>query len=197
MILCDNMFGDLPRLYIAIALLAVAALTTLAAVAWWRVRRAAACRPHIEEHRAWTYCPKCGWTRPADGAASPPDPAMRPIRDAITVAGSSMTDSRLLPSDLLRRGWTRAAAVDADGRIVTPCYSSATAYSIWGAGNRAFDPDGKTWREWIRHLTDILAERYGGMIACRWNREAGRTHSEVLAVAVEIELRMGLGSCHA
>ncbi|MFQ5463974.1 MAG: hypothetical protein ACE5E5_15285 [Phycisphaerae bacterium] len=192
MILFNNTFGNLPRLCIVIGLAAVTALTMRAAVAWWSVRRATACRPHIEEHRAWTYCPKCGWSRPADESGSSSDTPTRPIRDAITVAHTLTANTRLLPSDLLRRGWTRAAAIDAEGRIVTPCDSTATAYSIWGAGNRAFDPDGKVWREWNRHLTEILAERYGGTNACRWNREAGRTHSEVLALAVEIELRMGL-----
>jgi len=193
----DDMFGGLPTWQTAAAFSSVAVLTTWAAVAWWSIRRAAACRPHAVEHRAWTYCPRCGWPRPADGSLPLPDPETRPIRDAIMVAGASTTDMRLLPSTLLRRGWTRAAALDAEGRIVTPCHSSAIAYSIWGAADCAFDPDGEPWREWFRNLTDILDERHGGMTMQRWNREARRTHSEVLAVAVEIERRMGLGSSFA
>jgi len=87
--------------------------------------------------------------------------------------------------------------MDAEGRIVTPCHSSALAYSIWGAADAAFEPDSEPWREWFRHLTDILAERYSGVSVQRWNRDVGRTHSEVVAVAEEIELRMGLRDSHA
>ncbi len=190
----DNMLGNPASRHAVVALSLLAASPTLAAVAWWSLRRAAACRPHMMEHRAWTYCPKCGWSRPADATGPPPDAALHPIRDALAEQHVTTSEAVPLPSALLRRGWTRHAALDAEGRIVTPCDSSATAFSLWGAGNRAFDPGGESWREWIRHLTNVLAERHGGISAQRWNRDAGRTHGEVVALAVEIERRMGLRS---
>ncbi len=192
MALFDNMIGGLPERHVVVAISSLVVLTTLATVAWLSLRRAAACRPHTIERRAWTYCPKCGWSRPADATGPSLDAPTRPIRDAITNEHATASVAVPLPSVLLRKGWTRQAALDAEGRIVTPCDSSATAFSIWGAGNRAFDPGGETWREWIRHLTDILAERYGGMSVQPWNREAYRTHSEVVAVSMDIERRMGL-----
>lgn len=199
MTLFDSMLGGQPERHAVVALSMLAAFIALAAVAWWRYRRAAARRPLLRaggrmvEQRAWSYCPVCGRPRPTDASAPSPKPPARPVRDAITAERATATEAGPLPSDLLRRGWTRHAALDAEGRIVTPCDPSATAFSIWGAGNRAFDPGGETWREWIRHLTDILAERHGGMSAQRWNRDAGRTHAQVVAVAEEIERRMGLG----
>ena len=115
-------------------------------------------------------------------------------RDAITVAGDSTTDTRLQPSTLLLRGWTRAAAVDAEGRIVTPGDPSAMAWSIWGALNRAYQPGGDAWRAAWRHLADIIAEREGGcaVSAQLWNRAAGRTHGEILSVSDEIQRRLRL-----
>ena len=86
-----------------VALSLLALFTTLAAVAWWSSSRETACRPHAVEQRTWTYCPKCGWSRPADATGPSPDPATAPIRDAITLAGTSTTDTRLLPSALLRK----------------------------------------------------------------------------------------------
>jgi len=195
----ESIFGNPAVRHAVVALSVVVLFTTLAAVAWLRLRCAVACRPlpragrHKVEQRAWDFCPICGRPRPANATEPSSDPTTAPIGDAITQAGTSTPHTHLLPSALLRMGWTRQAALDAEGRIVTPCYSSATAYSIWGAGNRAFDPDGETSREWIKHLTDILAERHGGMSMQRWNRDAGRTHAEVVSVAEEVERRMGLG----
>lgn len=189
MTLFDNMIGGQPEQYAVVALSSLAALTTMAAVAW-RSRRAAACRPHAVARREWRFCGQCGWPRTANGS---PPPATRPIRDAITVAGTATPDTGLLPSDLLRQGWTRAAAVDAQGRIVTPCWPTAVAWSIWGALNRAYEPGGEAWQAAHRHLTDIIAEREGGctVSAQHWNRSGGRSHSEILAVASEIEMRLG------
>ncbi len=193
MTLFDTLLGNPAERYAVVALSILAASTALAAVAWLNTRRATACRPHAVEQRAWTYCPKCGWSRPSDAIGPSPDAPARPIRDAITEECTTASEAVPLPSVLLRAGWTRHAALDAEGRIVTPCFSSATAYSIWGAGYRAFHPGGETWGEWCRHLADILAEQHGGMSVLRWNQHAARTHAEVVAVAEEIERRMGLG----
>ena len=195
-----GMLGDLPSQYIVIGLSVFAAATTLAAVAGWCIRRAAPGRPRpragrqMVEQRARDFCPVCGRPRLADGSVSSPDAAIRPIRDAITVACASTTDARLLPSDLLRRGWTRAAAIDAEGRIVTPCYPTAVAWSIWGALNRAYEPGSDAWKAAFRHMADIIAEREGGCTVSPqvWNRSAARTHGEILAVSDEIQRRSGL-----
>ena len=191
MTLFDNMLDGLPERHALVALSMLAALIALAAVAWWCSRRAAACRPHTVERRAWRFCGRCGWPRPDSGSTPL---ATRPIRDAITVAGTSTADTRLLPSTLLRRGWTRAAAVDAEGRIVTPCDPTAVAWSIWGALNRAFQPGSGAWQAAFRHLADLIAEHEGGCTVSPqlWNRAAGRTHSEILSVSDEIQRRLWL-----
>ncbi len=191
MTLFDNMLDGLPERHALVALSMLAALIVLAAVAWWCSRRAAAGGPHTVERLAWRFCGRCGWPRP-DSRSTPL--ATRPIRDAITVAGTSTADTRLLPSTLLRRGWTRAAAVDAEGRIVTPCDPTAVAWSIWGALNRAFQPGSGAWQAAFRHLADIIAEHEGGCTVSPqlWNRSAGRTHSEILSVSDEIQRRLGL-----
>ncbi len=200
MTLFDSLFGGLTALQTVVAFSSLTVLAILAAVAWWSIRRAAACRPvpragrRKVEQRAWDFCPVCGRPRSADGSVSSPDPAIRPIRDAITVAGTSTTDTRLPPSTLLRRGWTREAAIDAEGRIVTPCDSSAVAWSLWGALNRAYEPGGDAWKAAFRHMAAIIAERGGGCTVSPqvWNRAAGRTHSEILAVSDEIQRRLWL-----
>jgi hypothetical protein len=167
----------------------LAGVMTLAAVAWWRTRCAASRRPHVVDRREWRFCGRCGWPRPDNGS---PPLATRPIRDAITVAGTATPDTRTLPSVLLRQGWTRAAAVDAQGRIVTPCWPTAVAWSIWGAINKAYEPGGEVWKAAHRHLTEIIAERGGGctVSAQRWNRAAGRSHSEILMVSDEVQRRL-------
>ena len=103
MTLADNLLGNAAERYVVVALSLLALFTTLAAVAWRCIRCATACRPHAVEQRTWTYCPKCGWSRPADATGPSPDPATAPIRDAITLAGTSTTEIRLLPSALLRK----------------------------------------------------------------------------------------------
>ena len=189
MTLFDTVSNGLREQHAVVALALLAGLTTLAAVAWWRTRRAAARRPHAVERRAWRFCGRCGWPR-FDNGSTPP--ATRPIRDAITVACTSTPDTRLLPSDLLRQGWTRAAAVDAQGRIVTPCWPTAVAWSIWGSINRVYEPGGEVWKAAHRFLADIIAEREGGctVSAQRWNRAANRTHSEILMVSDEVQRRL-------
>jgi len=190
----DNMLINPAVRDAAAAFSMLAVVTTLAAVAWLSIRRAAARRPHAVENRAWTYCPRCGWRRPAAARGSSPDAPARPIRDANTEERATASEAVPLPSTLLRRGWTRSAALDREGRIVLPCDPQAVAWSLWGAADAALKPGGKAWREWFRLLTEILDERNGGKTMQHWNREPRRTHSEIVAVAEEIERRMGLGS---
>jgi len=198
MTLFDNMLGGLHERYAVVALSILAIFIALAVVAWRCSRRETACRPqprtgkHMVEQRAWDFCPVCGRPKPTDGAATPPKPQGLPTRDAITYQVSTVVNDNPSPYDLLRRGWTRAAAVDAQGRIVTPCWPTAVAWSIWGAVNRAYEPGGEVWKAAHRHLTDIIAEREGGctVSAQRWNRAAGRSHSEILSVADEVQRRL-------
>ncbi len=174
MALFDNMTGGLPERHAIVAISSLAVLAVLAAVACWRFRRAAACRPHAMERRSWTYCPKCGHPRPeADDATRLP---VSP-----------------LPSDLLRRGWTRSPALDRDGRVVFPSDERAdvVAWSLWGAGN-ALEAGSPRWSAWIGAVTDILAERHGGTSVTAFNRHPSTSRLQVIEVAREAEMRAGL-----
>lgn len=99
--------------------------------------------------------------------------------------------------DLLRRGWSRTVqpATDAAGRAVMSDSPDACRFTIWAAGNCAFDPPGsRRWRLFFDALQAVLRERYGsGTQIQRWNRDAARTQDEVVAVAEEAERRMGSG----
>ncbi len=191
--LFDDMFGGLSGRHAIVALSLLAVLTIMATVAWWLTRRAAACRPHTQEHRTWTFCPQCGWPRPTEGSASSPKPQGRPTRDAVMSQVPAVVSDNPSPSDLLRQGWARAAALDKDGRIVLPCDPSAVAWSIWGAMNLAYEPGGDVWKASVRHLADIITESEGGRTVSvqHWNRAANRTHSEILSVADEVQRRLG------
>jgi hypothetical protein len=68
----------------------------------------------------------------------------------------------------------------------------ARYFTIWAAGNRAFDPGSPLWRSFFENLQAVLRERYGAVTVQRWNREA-RTQGEVIAVAMDAESRMRLG----
>ncbi len=193
MTLLDNLLGGLQERNIVVALSILAAFMALAMVAWLLTRRAATCRPLAVEHRAWTYCPVCGRPRPTDSSVTPPKPQGRPIRDAVITQVPALVNDNPSPSDLLRQGWTRAAALDKDGRIVTPCNPSAVAWSIWGAVNLAYEPGGDVWKASVRHLADIITEIEGGRAVSvqQWNRAVNRTHREILSVADEVQRRLG------
>ena len=176
MTLFDNMIGGLPAQQFVVVLSVLALFTILAAVAWLSFRCAAACRPHVVEHRPWTFCPKCGHPRPEAGDAS------------------QAPDSPL-PSDLLRQGWTRSPALDRDGRIVFPSDERAdiVAWSLWGAGN-ALTAGSPRWSMWIGAVADILAERHGRMSVAAFNRHPDTSRSQVIEVACEAERRAGLSA---
>lgn len=124
------------------------------------------------ESRMWVFCQRCGWPRPESDSRPPP--------------------KTLLPSALLLRGWTRHPALDADGRIVLPCSPGAVAWSLYGAGDKALELGSRRWLAWFGHVRDILAERHGGVSVQVFNRNAARSKSEVVAVALEAERRAGL-----
>ena len=125
------------------------------------------------ETRPWLYCPVCGRRRETDGSPAP---------------------KALLPSALLRRGWTRLIAQDAEGRVTLPCSEDAVKWSLLGAGNRGLDAGSKRWVAWLDHVRDILTERHGGVGIQRFDRNPLRTKAEVVAVAVEAERRLGIRS---
>ena len=124
------------------------------------------------ETRPWVYCPTCGRRR---------ETASRPVPET------------LLPSALLRRGWTRLVAQDAEGRVTLPCSDDAVAWSLLGAGNRALNAGSKRWVAWLGHVRDILTERFGGVGIQRFDRNPLRSRAEVIAVALEAERRAGVG----
>jgi len=174
MTLFDDMIGGLPGRHAIVALSLLAVLTIMAAVAWWRMRGAAACRPQTVERRAWTYCPQCGWPRP--GACE-----------------ESRAPDSPLPSDLLRQGWTRSPALDRDGRVVFPSDERAdiVAWSLWGAAN-VLDAGSPRWRGWIDAVAEILAERHDGLSVTAFNRHPATSRSQVIEVARDAEMRAGL-----
>lgn len=160
----------------------IAALSVMALLARRMIRRRYTARRSEMEVRAWSYCPKCGWPRGR--------------QDAMDQSG----DTRCLPSELLRRGWCREPALDADGRVVFPNDPTAVAWSIWGAMSRAFDSGSFLWKTSTEHLHRVLQIRYGGTVGdrpittLRWNRSHSTTKGEVVGVAMEVERMMGLAT---
>ena len=157
----------------------------LTVTAWLAVRRVIAdgrrCRPR--------FCPQCGFDIAARLARRDAVPLARPA--SVCVEASRAIGSGAMPSDLLRRGWSRVVqpAADAAGLPVFPAGGNARFFTIWAAGNHAFD--GSPRREsFFRALQAILRERYGGVTVLKWNRDPARTQDEVVAVAAEAERRM-------
>jgi len=156
----------------------------LTVTAWLAVRRVIAggrrCRPR--------FCPQCGFDIAARLARRDAVPMARPA--SVCVEAPRVFASGALPSDVLRCGWSRTVqpAADAAGRPVFPAGGNARFFTIWAAGNHAFD--GSPRREaFFDALQAILRERYGGVTIQKWNRET-RTQDEVVAVAEEAERRM-------
>ncbi len=165
----------------------VACLTT---AVWFAVRRCAAknkaCR--------FRFCPRCGLdiaARMSGRGAMPQARQVSTVLDAPRAAASEV-----LPSALLKLGWSRTVqpAADAAGRPVFSDSPDARYFTIWAAGNRAFDPPGsRRWASFFENLRAVLRERYGRITVQKWNRAAARTQDEVVSVAAEAERRMGLG----
>ncbi len=160
----------------------------LTVAAWLALRRAVARdRPCL--HR---FCPQCGFDIAARLAGRDPIPMARPV--SVGVESLRAAASGVLPSDLLRGGWIRTVqpAADAAGRPVFSDSANARSYTIWGAGNRAFEGT-RRWESFFDALRAVLRERYGRVTVQKWNRDPARTHEEVVAVAAEAERRIGLG----
>lgn len=163
----------------------VAGVVCLTTIVWFAVRRCAAknkaCRVH--------YCPRCGLDIAERMSGRGAHLQARPVSAGVEAPRAAASGA--LPSDLLRRGWSRIVqpAADADGRPVFPANGKARSYTIWAAGNHAYD--GSPRREsFFRALRAILRERYAGNTVQKWNRDPARTQEEVVAIAEEAERRM-------
>lgn len=182
----DGVCGPLDALLI----LLVALLAVAAAVRRSRRRVCRMCKA-ATDRRAWRFCRSCGAPRNESDKAGAKPPGAK------TVAVSPLTGERLatLPSQLLRRGWRRdEEALDDCGHEVAANDERAVAWSLLGACDRAFEPHSRPWRAWRQGLDDILRERCGGVSARVWARHPARRHQSVVALAQEVERRMGLAS---
>ncbi len=160
----------------------------LTIAAWLAMRRAA---PRSEVYRH-LFCTNCGFDVAARLAGRRSMSMPRPAP-----AESETTQPAILPSQLLRNGWSRTVqpAADAAGRAVWSDSPDARSYTIWAAGNRAWVPGSQRWGSFFDAVQAVLQERYGnGVQIQKWNRDAARTQDEVVAIAEEAERRMGLGA---
>ena len=155
----------------------------LTIAAWLAIRRAA---PRSEVYRH-LFCTNCGFDVAARLAGRRSMSMPRPAP-----AESETTQPAILPSELIRNGWSRTVqpAADAAGRAVWSDSPNAQSSTIWGAGNRAFDPGSQRWGSFYRNLQAVLQERYGnGVQIQKWNRVAVNQDA-VVSVAQEAERRM-------
>lgn len=88
-----------------------------------------------------------------------------------------------LPSDYLRQGWCQnREAESADGNSVDPQSRYAVKWCIKGAFRRL----GGCERPAMKTIRDVCGENYAD-----YNDAPGRTQAEVVAVAEEVERRLG------
>jgi len=178
----DSACGPLDAsLILLVALLAVVGARGLA-------RRACRKCGAFVDRRAWRFCAKCGSPRgESDRAGAPPSGTK--VVAAPPLSGGPIP---VLPSELLRRGWCREAALDDCGYEVFPTDGTAAKWSIWGACDMAFEPHSHLWRAFRKHLDDILSEQFGAVSVYEFNSHPARHHATVLAVASEAERRAGM-----
>ncbi|MGB2985373.1 MAG: hypothetical protein WBE26_05770 [Phycisphaerae bacterium] len=116
--------------------------------------------------------------------------AADPAQDEATTCCGPEPPKPVLPSDLLRLGWSRIIAEDANGDLIPSNHSRARAWSVFGAGFGAFGEGTVRSQAYYRRLTEILRERYGGPTFAAWNSDPRRNLCEVIGVALEAERRM-------
>lgn len=178
----DNACGPLDAvLILLVALLAVVRARRLA-----RRRVCRMCRA-TTDRRAWLFCRNCGSPRNESDKAGATPPGTKVVT-APPLAGGPIA----LPSDFLRRGWSREPALNDCGCEVDPCAETAVAWSILGACDRAFPAYSAPWRAWRKSLGEIMAEQFGGVSAVRWARHRTRRHHSVVELAQAVETRAGL-----
>jgi len=168
------------------ATLLIVGVVCLTTAAWLTARRCAtkntACRVR--------YCPRCGLD--IAELMSGRGVVTQARRVSTAVDAPRAVASEVLPSALLKSGWSRTVqpAADAAGRPVMSDSPEARYFTVWAAGNRAFDPGSPRWGSFFDALQAVLRERYGQITVQRWNRDPARTQEEVVAVAEEAERRM-------
>jgi len=177
----DSACGPLDALLILLVAL-------LAVVRARRLARRRACRKcgAFDSRRAWQFCARCG--APRGGGEAGATPPGTKAATAPPLAGGPIA----LPSDFLRRGWSREPALNDCGCEVDPCAETAVAWSILGACDRAFSAYSAPWRAWRKALGEIMAEQFGGVSAVRWARHRTRRHHSVVELAQAVETRAGL-----
>ena len=117
----------------------------------------------------------------------PPD---RPAQECIAACCQCEPCKPVLPSDLLKRGWSRYVSEDANGDLIPSNHPHARRWTVYGAGFGAFGEGSVRSRAFCRFLTEIIRQRYGGMSVGAWHSQSTRTPYEVIGVALEAERRM-------
>ncbi len=166
--------------------LLLAGVVCMTFAAWFAVRRNAA----KSEAGRCRYCPRCGFDIAARMSGRGAMPQTRQVSTVVDAPRAAASEA--LPSDLLRGGWTRTVqpAADAAGRAVFSDSPDARYFTIWAAGNRAFDPGSRRWGSFFDAVRAVLRERYGnGVQIQKWNRVAVNQDA-VVSVAQEAERRM-------
>ncbi len=116
--------------------------------------------------------------------------AADPAQDEATTCCGPEPPKQVLPSDLLRLGWSRIIAEDANGDLIPSNHSHARAWSIYGAGFCAFGENSDRSRAYFRHLRAILDERYGGPSFAELNADPRTDKCQMVAITREVERRM-------
>ncbi len=189
-------------------------LLSVILIGWLVIRLIIAVRRRrvATENRHWSYCPRCGWPRPGEGMASA-NPSVRPERNGASHAGpvpsgevpgaeqadaaaccQSQLPKQVLPSDLLKHGWSRLLAEDSEGDMIPPNDSRACAWSIYGAAFCAFPEGSVRLKAFLWHLQSILNERYGGPTFAAFNSDPRRNHYEIIGISLECQRRASVGS---
>lgn len=103
-----------------------------------------------------------------------------------------------LPSELLRAGWSRNYTAETkDGRSVCSDAPDAVAWSLSGAVNQTLGVFSDQWQAYFKELGKLLAARMttelrGDALVYRWNRQVATDQDAVVALAEEVEQRLGL-----
>ncbi len=167
-----------------LAPLLLAGVACLTTAVWFAVRRNGA----MSEARRLRYCPRCGLDIAARMSVRGAIPHARPV--SAGMAAPRAAASGVMPSELLRGGWSRSVqpAADAAGRAVFSDSPDARFFTLCGAMNRAFDPGSRQWEQFLRQLQTVLKERFGKVSIQKWNRS--QTQNTVVSVAEEAERKM-------
>ena len=149
----------------------------------------------VTENRHWSYCPRCSWPRPGEDmpSANPPtcvNLASVSVSRPVPASGVQGVSHAVLPSDLLKRGWSRFISEDAQGDLIPSNHPHARRWTVYGAGFGAFGEGTVRSQAFYRFLTEIIRQRYGGISVAAWNSQSTRSPYEAIGVALEAERLM-------